>query len=56
MAVTNDNEYQEVYYWEYCPKCKYYDKNSLKKPCEHCMDNPINLYSHKPVNFVEAEN
>lgn len=55
MTITNDNTYQEVYYWEYCPKCKHWEKdNALKEPCDHCMNHPVNLYSHKPVCFVEA--
>ena len=53
MATTN-NEYQTVYYWEYCSKCKHWLKDALKEPCHHCLDNPVNLNSHKPVDFVEA--
>ena len=55
MSTISDNQYQEVYYHEYCEKCKHYEKgNMLKEPCDHCMDNPINIYSHKPVDFAEA--
>lgn len=53
MTTANDNRYQDVYYHQYCAKCKHYEKELLKEQCEHCMDNPLNLYSHKPVNFEE---
>lgn len=48
-----DEEYEEVYFHDYCPKCKYLkvDDTKGKEPCNECLDNPVNLYSHKPVNF-----
>lgn len=53
MAI--DEDYQEVYFDEYCPKCKHVDVDDTKsgEPCDECLDNPMNLYSHKPVNFEE---
>lgn len=50
-----DNEYKEVYFHEYCKKCKHYTNNVMKEPCWECMDEPINLYSHKPVKFEEKD-
>lgn len=56
MSESN-HEGQEVYFHEYCPACKHYEKNNLTKhPCNHCLDNPVNISSHKPVDFVEADN
>lgn len=49
----NDNEYKEVYFHEYCSKCKHKELPVIDTPCEECLDEPINLYSHKPVKFEE---
>ena len=49
------NEYKEVYYNEYCKKCVHEKEKGYDTPCEECLDNPINLHSHKPVNFKEKE-
>lgn len=46
-----DNEYKEVYFYEYCEKCKYKNVDDVKDPCNECLDEPANLYSHKPVKF-----
>ena len=48
-----DNEYKEVYFHKYCEKCKYKDVDDVKDPCNECLDEPANLYSHKPVKFEE---
>ena len=54
MSET-DNEYEEVYFDEYCPKCKHekVDDTKGKEPCNECLENPVNLGSHKPVKFEE---
>lgn len=55
MAIM-DEEYQEVYFHEYCKKCKHFvDGDEQKEPCFECLDNPINLYSHKPVKYETKE-
>lgn len=46
-----DHEYKEVYFHEYCEKCKYKDVDDVKDPCNECLDEPSNLYSHKPVKY-----
>lgn len=50
-----DNEYKEVYFHQYCETCKHKDKKDNEEPCFECLDNPINLYSHKPVKYEQAE-
>ena len=50
------NEEKEVYFDQYCNKCKYKDKLEEKDPCHECLGNPTNLYSHKPVKYEEKEN
>lgn len=50
--MSND-DYKEVYFHKYCPKCKYKDVEEIKDPCNECLGEPYNLYSHKPVKFKE---
>ena len=49
-------EYKEVYYDQYCGKCKHRDVMGFAEPCNECLSNPVNLHSHKPVKFEEKEN
>lgn len=46
----NEN-YKEVYFDQYCKKCKHEKDDEQSGPCDECLDNPVNLYSHKPINF-----
>lgn len=49
-----DNErYKEVYYQLYCAECKFQNVKDNDEPCCECLDEPINLHSHKPVKFKE---
>ena len=52
---SDDEVYKEVYFHEYCEKCKYKGLKDHEEPCNECLDNPVNLYSHKPVKFEEKE-
>ena len=45
--------YKEVYFDQYCNTCKNKNVKEFKYPCNECLSNPINLYSHKPVNYKE---
>ena len=47
------DNYKEVYFDKYCETCEYKDAPETEEPCFGCLDNPINLYSHKPVNYKE---
>lgn len=40
---------------EYCKRCVYYntDENDANSPCGECLACPINIGSHKPINFKE---
>ena len=51
----NDAGYKEVYFDKYCELCKYYELGASEDPCDECMNNPTNLYSHKPIYFEEKE-
>lgn len=46
---------KEVYYHDYCYSCKYRATDENDDPCDECLSNPVNLASHKPVNYVEGE-
>jgi hypothetical protein len=47
------DDYKEVYYNEYCPKCRYYEKGKIDDRCDKCLSEPVNLHTHRPVNFEE---
>lgn len=51
---TNDGM-KEVYFDQYCPKCKNCDLEGDKEPCCDCLSEPVNQYSHKPVKFEEDD-
>lgn len=55
MEVYEDDQYFEVYFDQYCNKCKYKNCTKYEDPCEECLDNPVNLNSHKPINFEEIK-
>lgn len=44
---------KEVYFHEYCPKCKHWDLEEWEDPCNACLTNPVNDYSRKPLYFEE---
>lgn len=48
------NAYKEVYFDRYCSTCKYQGLPGTDDPCDECLTEPVNLYSHKPVKYEEA--
>ena len=50
-----DDSYKEVYFGEYCKTCMYCDEAETDDPCDDCLSEPVNVYSHKPVKYVEKE-
>lgn len=48
-------QYKEVYFNEYCRTCKYKKTEEGDDPCNECLSEPMNVYSHKPVNWREEE-
>lgn len=46
-----EDNYKEVYFGDYCNTCKYWGNKEEDEPCCECLENPINLYSHKPVCY-----
>lgn len=54
--MSNSEGYKEVYFHEYCKTCKHYNKNDMTKdPCNECLDEYSNLYTHKPVKYEPKE-
>ena len=50
-----DTIYKEVYFYQYCKTCKYCDHKETDDPCDECLTETMNEYSHKPVNWKEKE-
>lgn len=48
------NETKEVYYKDYCKKCKHVKLKEYEDPCNDCLDHPYNYNSHKPIHFEEG--
>lgn len=48
-----EDVYKEVYFDQYCKTCTHEKVAEEENPCAECLDNPVNLYSHKPVNYEE---
>ena len=38
---------------KYCPKCKNWIVAFTEDPCNECLTTPVNIDSHKPINFKE---
>lgn len=45
---------KEVYFGDYCPKCKFYETEETDDPCNECLNEPSNEDSHKPVRFQKS--
>lgn len=50
-----DEFYRMVEFHKYCETCKYKELDDCEDPCNECLDHPVNLYSERPVNWVEKE-
>ena len=46
---------KEVYFDQYCKTCQHKDVDESEDPCDECLNEPVNSYSHKPVNYEEKE-
>ncbi len=50
-----EDVYKEVYFSDYCKTCAFSDVDEAEDPCDECLENPSNAYSHKPVNWKEKD-
>lgn len=48
-----EDRYLEVDFEKYCPTCKYHDLKEVCDPCNDCLQNGVNLHSHKPTEYKE---
>lgn len=44
-----------VQFDEYCKKCKHEKNQENEKPCDLCLDEPVNDHTDKPKKFEEKE-
>ena len=51
----SEYRFKEVYFDNFCAKCKHKDKEETDEPCSTCLGNPVAEFSHKPVMFIENE-
>lgn len=47
--VNAETKFVDFATW--CSKCLHSTKNETCDPCNECMSEPVNEYSHKPVLF-----
>lgn len=50
-----EDTYKEVYFGLFCKSCKHFEVAEDEDPCDECLHNPVNLYSHKPVKFESKD-
>ena len=51
MMMSNGEKIVE--YEKYCEKCEYSKLQENEEPCDSCLLEPVNVFSHKPVKFKE---
>lgn len=49
------NKEKEVYFDQYCGTCKYRDCHEDDSPCDDCLAQPTNEWSHKPVEYKPTD-
>lgn len=49
--IYMENDYWEVNYEKYCQSCIHKKKAENSEPCSECLEEPIRLYSEKPVKW-----
>ncbi len=50
-----DGVEKEVFYNVYCHKCAHWNADAASDVCNDCLNEPGRDYSHKPLNFKEAD-
>ena len=50
-----NEDYQEVYFDQYCKTCTHEKLEEKFDPCNECLDQEANLNSHRPVKWEENE-
>lgn len=44
---------KEVFFDKYCKSCRYEKTKESEEPCNECLSEPANQYSHKPVKYEQ---
>ncbi len=52
----DDIYYKEVYFDQYCGTCKHGKKAENEQPCDKCLEEGVNVHSHKPVKWEDKSN
>lgn len=55
VVLIMEDAYKEVYFNEYCKTCKHELLADYESPCDECLEDPVNLYSHKPMKWEEKD-
>ena len=50
-----DQDYREVDFAIYCPKCEHEKKKEREEPCASCLARAFNYYTSKPVLFEKKK-
>lgn len=48
-----DNHLKEVYFYQFCRTCRYYEKGEGESTCDICLCKSTNTDSHKPTKWKE---
>lgn len=48
-----EDTYKEVYFDQYCKTCKHGKKAETDEPCDDCLNEPFNVFSHKPMYWED---
>lgn len=48
-----EDNYKEVYFDQYCKTCEHENLPETDDPCDECLQETVNVYSHKPVKWEE---
>lgn len=54
MKEVSDTDFIDkiVYFEQYCPTCKSAECAQDEEPCNECLGQAVNEYSHKPINYT----
>jgi hypothetical protein len=53
--MAEENNTKEVYFSEWCNKCKHAKDEEWKDPCNTCLAEPYNYDTHRPTKYEEAK-
>lgn len=53
--MSEIQKWKMVEFDKWCDKCRFVQFKETDDPCNECLGNPKNEYSHKPVNFEEGK-